>query len=64
MSRIEIESNHSSWFPASLIFDLEDFLGCKMDVVTEAGLERVTGTDMRVVSFLMPYPVLLSFIGK
>ena len=35
---VEVELNHSSWFPAGVIIDLEDFLGCKVDVVTEAGL--------------------------
>lgn len=28
----------SSWFPAGLIVDLEDLLGCHVDVVTESGL--------------------------
>jgi predicted nucleotidyltransferase len=28
----------SSWFPAGLIIDLEELLGCEVDVVTEAGL--------------------------
>lgn len=28
----------SSWFPAGLILDLEDLLGCKVDVVTEKAL--------------------------
>lgn len=28
----------SSWFPAGLIVDLEDLLGCHVDVVTENGL--------------------------
>ena len=28
----------SSWFPAGLIVDLEDLLGCRVDVVTEKGL--------------------------
>lgn len=30
----------SSWFPAGLIIDLEELLGCEVDVVTEAGLRR------------------------
>ena len=25
----------SSWFPAGLVLDLEDILGCKVEVVTE-----------------------------
>lgn len=28
----------SPWFPAGLVQDLEDLLGCKVDVVTEDGL--------------------------
>lgn len=28
----------SSWFPAGLVLDLEDVLGCKVEVVTEKGL--------------------------
>ncbi|HMD84883.1 MAG TPA: nucleotidyltransferase family protein [Terriglobia bacterium] len=28
----------SSWFPAGLVLDLEDILGCKVEVVTEKGL--------------------------
>jgi uncharacterized protein len=28
----------SSWFPAGLVLDLEEFLGCKVEVVTEKGL--------------------------
>ncbi len=29
----------SSWFPAGLIVDLEDLLGCRVDIVTERGLD-------------------------
>ncbi|MBP0029505.1 nucleotidyltransferase family protein [Roseofilum sp. Guam] len=29
----------SSWFPVGLIHDLQDLLGCKIDVVTESGLK-------------------------
>jgi uncharacterized protein len=28
----------SSWFPAGLIIDLKELLGCEVDVVTERGL--------------------------
>jgi predicted nucleotidyltransferase len=28
----------SSWFPAGLILDLEELLGCRVEVVTEKGL--------------------------
>jgi uncharacterized protein len=35
---IETGPKTSSWFPAGLIIDLEALLGCKVDVVTEAGL--------------------------
>ncbi len=28
----------SSWFPAGLIIDLEELLGCRVEIVTEKGL--------------------------
>ena len=28
----------SSWFPAGLVLDLEEILGCRVEVVTEKGL--------------------------
>jgi uncharacterized protein len=28
----------SSWFPAGLVLDLEEILGCKVEIVTEKGL--------------------------
>ncbi|MBZ5562847.1 MAG: nucleotidyltransferase family protein [Acidobacteriia bacterium] len=28
----------SSWFPAGLVIDLEELLGCKVEIVTEKGL--------------------------
>ena len=28
----------TSWFPAGLVLDLEEILGCKVEVVTEKGL--------------------------
>ena len=28
----------SSWFPGGLLMDLEELLGCKVDIVTEQGL--------------------------
>jgi uncharacterized protein len=28
----------SSWFPAGLVLDLEEVLGCRVEVVTERGL--------------------------
>lgn len=38
----------SSWFPVGLIHDLEDLLGCKVDVVTETGLkERIRDRVLR-----------------
>lgn len=30
----------SSWFPAGLVLDLEELLGCRVEVVTERGLNR------------------------
>lgn len=29
----------SSWFPAGLVLDLEKLLGCRVEVVTEKGLD-------------------------
>ena len=31
----------SPWFPGGLLVDLEDLLGCKVDVVTEKGLHSL-----------------------
>lgn len=28
----------SSWFPAGLVLDLEEILGCKVEIVTEKGI--------------------------
>lgn len=35
---VDVRADHSSWFPAGLILDLEDLLRRKVDVVTEAAL--------------------------
>lgn len=35
---VEAGPETSSWFPAGLIIDLEELMGCKVDVVTEGGL--------------------------
>jgi predicted nucleotidyltransferase len=35
---VEVGKKHSAWFPAGLITDLEDLLGCKVDVVTQKSL--------------------------
>ena len=35
---IEVGPAPSSWFPAGLIMDLEQLLGCRVDVVTEQAL--------------------------
>jgi len=35
---IDAGSITSSWFPAGLVLDLEELLGCKVDVVTEKAL--------------------------
>jgi uncharacterized protein len=35
---IDAGPNTSSWFPAGLILDLENLLGCRVEVVTEKGL--------------------------
>lgn len=31
---VEVGPNRSQWFPAGLIADLQDLLGCEVDVVT------------------------------
>lgn len=31
----------SPWFPGMLLMDLQDILGCKVDIVTEQGLSRL-----------------------
>ena len=35
---VEVGLEHSAWFPAGLVVDLEELLGCKVDVVTEQAL--------------------------
>jgi predicted nucleotidyltransferase len=35
---VEVGPTTSSWFPAGLILDLEELLGCPVEVVTERGL--------------------------
>jgi predicted nucleotidyltransferase len=35
---VTVQPEHSPWFPASLIVDLEKLLGCQVDVVTEEAL--------------------------
>ncbi len=30
----------SPWFPGGLLMDLQDLLGCKVDIVTEQGLSK------------------------
>jgi len=35
---IDVGPTTSSWFPAGLILDLENLLGCRVEVVTEKGL--------------------------
>ena len=30
----------SPWFPGGLLMDLQDLLGCKVDIVTEKGLSK------------------------
>ncbi len=31
----------SPWFPGGLLMDLQDLLGCKVDIVTEQGLSHL-----------------------
>jgi predicted nucleotidyltransferase len=35
---VAVHPEHSPWFPAGLIVDLEKLLGCEVDVVTEEAL--------------------------
>ena len=35
---VQVGPTTSSWFPAGLILDLEDLLGCRVEVVTDRGL--------------------------
>ena len=35
---VTVQREHSAWFPAGLIVDLERLLGCEVDVVTEEAL--------------------------
>ena len=35
---VDAGPNTSSWFPAGLILDLQELLGCRVEVVTERGL--------------------------
>ena len=37
---IDVGPNTSSWFPGGLIVDLEELLGCRVDVATTAMLHR------------------------
>jgi predicted nucleotidyltransferase len=36
---VDVGADTSSWFPAGLILDLEELLRCKVEVVTERGLD-------------------------
>ncbi len=38
---IDVEGETSPWFPASLMVDLEDLLGVKVDIATADGLHWV-----------------------
>jgi len=38
---VDVGPETSSWFPAGLVLDLEDILGCKVQVVTEKGLSPI-----------------------
>ena len=37
---IEVTGETTPWFPGGLIADLEDLLGCRVDVATERSLHR------------------------
>lgn len=49
---IDVGPNTSSWFPAGLILDLENLLGCRVEVVIENGLNPQIRE--RVVSEAIP----------
>lgn len=50
---IDVGPATSSWFPAGLIIDLEQLLGCHVDVVTEKGLNpAIRDTVLRDVRSL------------
>jgi len=34
------------WFPGELLMDLQDLLGCKIDIVTESGLSSYLKEDV------------------
>lgn len=40
---INVKENHSRWFPGSLLADLEDLLGCKVNILTERSLHELIG---------------------
>ena len=35
---VDMGSEHSPWFPGGLLMDLQDLLGCKVDILTEDAL--------------------------
>jgi hypothetical protein len=35
---VEVGPTTSAWFPAGLILDLEDLLGCRVEIVTERAI--------------------------
>lgn len=35
---VDMGTEHSSWFPGGLLMDLQDLLGCKVDILTEDAL--------------------------
>ncbi|MBZ8183136.1 nucleotidyltransferase family protein [Oscillatoria salina] len=49
---INVGEKHSPWFPGGLLADLEDLLGCKVDIVTENGLHQLIRE--RVLSEAIP----------
>jgi len=36
---VEVGPTTSSWFPAGLVLDLQDLLGCRVEIVTERALD-------------------------
>ncbi len=35
---VDMGSEHTPWFPGGLLMDLQDLLGCKVDILTEDAL--------------------------
>jgi len=43
---VDVGAEHSAWFPAGLILDLEDLLGQRVHVLTEAALRSYLRSEI------------------